>query len=134
MIVNRTGGGVSDVPRAARQGNGEFAEGDARAADGGGGQRTPFRPKVRFRGSEWARLLRLVAFLFGNGIKCKGHRQTCVTQVGENAKRVSWIRYAVAEELQYIAKKVAIAAAERMVSPSLCFIATGGLRAPSGAR
>ena len=38
--------------------------------------RTPFRPKVRFRGSEWARWLRLVAFLFGNGIKCNGRRQT----------------------------------------------------------
>ena len=37
--------------------------------------RTPFRPKVRFRGSEWARWLRLVALLFGNGIKCHGRRQ-----------------------------------------------------------
>ena len=39
------------------------------------GGRKPFRPKVRFRGSEWARWLRLVAFLLGNHIKCYGHRQ-----------------------------------------------------------
>ena len=36
----------------------------------------PFRPKVRCRGSEWARWLRLVAFLFGNHVKTHGHRQT----------------------------------------------------------
>ena len=44
-------------------------------------------PKGRFRSSEWARWLRLVAFLFGNGIKSNGHRSTldndpCATQVG----------------------------------------------------
>ena len=44
-----------------------------------------FDQKWAFRGSEWARWLRLVAFLFGNGIKCHGHRQTlanrpCVAQ------------------------------------------------------
>ena len=38
--------------------------------------RTPFRPKVGSRGSEWARWLRLLAFLFGNGIKSIRHRQT----------------------------------------------------------
>ena len=35
-----------------------------------------FRPKVRFSGSEWARRLRLFAFLSGNGTKSNGHRQT----------------------------------------------------------
>ena len=35
-----------------------------------------FRPKVRFRGSEWARWLRLVAFMFGIDLKSNGRRQT----------------------------------------------------------
>ena len=39
---------------------------------------TPFRPNVRFRGSEWARWLRLVAFLFGNGIKRNGTNSAIV--------------------------------------------------------
>ena len=38
--------------------------------------RIPFRPKVGSRGSEWARWLRLLAFLFGNGVKSIRHRQT----------------------------------------------------------
>ena len=34
---------------------------------------TPFRPKLGLRGSEWARWLGLVAFLFENRIKSHGH-------------------------------------------------------------
>ena len=45
---------------------------------------TPFRPKVRFRGSEWALWLRLVAFVLENGLRSYGHfNRPCLAQVKE---------------------------------------------------
>jgi len=51
-----------------------------------------FDQKWAFRGSACARWLRLAAFLFGNGIKCNGHRRTHLLHLVFNRPCVALLR------------------------------------------